>query len=179
LPFRQNQDAQIDFIFSIGVLHHLDVPQAGFKSLVRHLKLSGTIFAWVYGRENNGWLVKVVNPIRTLLTSRLPRTVLYGLSWMITIVLQPILKLVYLPANKPDGSGWLQRLLPYNDYLAWLAGFGFRHNHHVIFDHLVAPVAFYIPREEFFSWFKQEKMQVIDMSWRNRNSWRGHGQFQQ
>ncbi|NTW18335.1 MAG: class I SAM-dependent methyltransferase, partial [Nostocales cyanobacterium W4_Combined_metabat2_030] len=32
LPFRQKQQAQIDFIFCIGVLHHLDVPKVGFEA---------------------------------------------------------------------------------------------------------------------------------------------------
>jgi SAM-dependent methyltransferase len=80
LPFRKGIEAQIDFIFSIGVLHHLVEPQKGFEALVNHLKNDGTIFAWVYGRENNKWLIRVINPVRTFLTSRLPRQVLYILS---------------------------------------------------------------------------------------------------
>lgn len=175
LPLRRARDAQIDFAFSIGVLHHLDDPQAGFDDLVRHLRRDGTIFAWVYGRESNGWLIHVVNPIRTMLTSRLPRRVLYALSWLITAGLHPVLKLIYRPANAPRTPGWLRAFLPYNDYLAWLSQFQFRHNHHVIFDHLVAPVAFYIHQEAFEAWFHKAGVEIIDISWRNRNSWRGHG----
>jgi SAM-dependent methyltransferase/uncharacterized protein YbaR (Trm112 family) len=175
LPLRQNrptQAAQVDFIFCIGVLHHLDEPQVGFKALVRHLQPQGTIFAWVYGRETNGWLVNWVNPIRTTLTSRLPRQVLYAFSWAITVGLHPLVKLVYHPA-----SPWLRRKLPYGDYLAWLGQFGFYHNHHVVFDHLSAPVAFYLRRQEFEAWFHNAGLNLIDLSWRNQNSWRGHGGF--
>lgn len=175
LPFRCGPDAQIDFAFSIGVLHHLDDPEAGFRALVTHLQRGGSIFAWVYGRENNGWLVKVVNPVREALTSRLPRWALYVISWLITAGLHPILKLIYRPANTVRALGWLRGILPYNDYLAWLGQFGFRHNHHVVFDHLVAPVAFYLRREEFESWFHRAGLDSVDISWRNRNSWRGHG----
>ena len=67
----------------------------------------------------------------------------------------------------------LARLLPYFSYLSWLAQFGFRHNHHVIFDHLAAPTAFYISREEFQSWFQQAALSEPRLSWRNQNSWRG------
>ncbi|MBN1977743.1 MAG: methyltransferase domain-containing protein [Anaerolineae bacterium] len=177
LPLRLGRDAQVDFAFSIGVLHHLDSPQAGFDALVRHLRRGATIFVWVYGRERNGWLVNVVNPIRVFLTSRLPRRVLYALSWFITVVLHPIVRLIYRPLRALGRDNWLYRLLPYNDYLAWLGQFGFRHNHHVVFDHLVAPVAFYIRREEFEAWFHEAGMEIINLSWRNRNSWRGHGGF--
>jgi SAM-dependent methyltransferase/uncharacterized protein YbaR (Trm112 family) len=179
LPLRCGPAGQVDFVFSIGVLHHLDDPQAGFNALVQHLRPDGTLFAWVYGRENNGWLVNVVNPIRTVLTSRLPRRALYVLSWVIAAGLQPVLKLVYRPANAAGAPGWLRKVIPYNDYLAWLGQFQFRYNHNVVFDHLVAPVAFYLRREEFEAWFYDAGMEVIDLSWRNQNSWRGHGRFAQ
>jgi SAM-dependent methyltransferase/uncharacterized protein YbaR (Trm112 family) len=177
LPLRRGLQAQVDFCFSIGVLHHLDNPQAGFDALVRHLQSEGTIYAWVYGRENNGWVVDGINPIRTMLTSHLPRRVLYVLSWLITLGLHTLLKLVYAPANAKDAFNWLRQILPYNDYLAWLSQFQFHHNHHVVFDHLVAPVAFYLHREEFEAWFREAGLELIDLSWRNRNSWRGHGRF--
>ena len=177
LPLRHGRDAQVDFVFSIGVLHHLDDPQAGFNALIQHLRHDGTIFVWVYGRENNGWVVNVVNPLRTMLTSRLPRRALYVLSWLITVGLHPILKLVYRPANAAGAPGWLRKTLPYNDYLAWLGQFQFGYTHNVVFDHLVAPVAFYLRREEFAAWFHEAGVSVIDMSWRNRNSWRGHGRL--
>jgi SAM-dependent methyltransferase len=177
LPFRHGPRAQVDFAFSIGVLHHLDDPQAGFNALLRHLRHDGTIFAWVYGRENNGWLVNFVNPIRILLTSRLPRRVLYVLAWLVTVGVYPVLKLLYRPANTVEAMGWLRKALPYHDYLTWLGQFRFRYIHNVVFDHLVAPVAHYVQREEFADWFRQAGLSVIDMSWRNRNSWRGHGEF--
>jgi uncharacterized protein YbaR (Trm112 family)/ubiquinone/menaquinone biosynthesis C-methylase UbiE len=175
LPLRRRQDAQMDFAFSIGVLHHMDNPKAGFTSLAQHLHSNGSIFAWVYGRENNGWLVNVINPLRTRLTSRLPRQLLYRLSWLITLWLHPLVCLVYRPINNYASLKWFRRLLIYNEYLTWLSQFSFHHNHHVVFDHLVAPVAYYLRREEFVEWFKENNLEIIDISWRNRNSWRGHG----
>jgi 2-polyprenyl-3-methyl-5-hydroxy-6-metoxy-1,4-benzoquinol methylase/uncharacterized protein YbaR (Trm112 family) len=179
LPLRRGQDAQVDFVFSIGVLHHLDHPQAGFNALTRHLSPGGTIFVWVYGRENNGWLVNVVNPIRSLLTSRLPRRALYVLAWIVTAGLYPLLKLVYRPPRAAGEAGRLSRIMPYREYMSWLAQFRFGYVHNVIFDHLVAPVAFYVRREELEAWFREAGMEVIDLSWRNRNSWRGHGRYLQ
>jgi SAM-dependent methyltransferase len=177
LPFRRGPDAQVDFAFSIGVLHHLDDPQAGFNALLEHLRRDGTIFAWVYGRESNGWLINFVNPLRVLLTSRLPRRVLYVLAWLVAAGLYPMLKLLYRPADTAKAMGWLRRVLPYYDYLTWLSQFRFRYIHNVVFDHLVAPVAYYVRRKEFEDWFREAELSVIDISWRNRNSWRGHGRF--
>jgi 2-polyprenyl-3-methyl-5-hydroxy-6-metoxy-1,4-benzoquinol methylase/uncharacterized protein YbaR (Trm112 family) len=177
LPLRRAAAAQMEFVFSIGVLHHLDDPQAGFRALVNHLHKKGSLFAWVYGRENNGWLINVINPVRITLTSRLPRRALYALSWLLTLGLHPIVRYVYRPASIISALRPLCRILPYRDYLAWLGQFGLRHNHHVVFDHLVAPVAFYLRREEFAGWFDDSGLEIVEISWRNRNSWRGHGRF--
>jgi SAM-dependent methyltransferase len=163
LPFAR----PFDFAFSIGVLHHLPDPEGGFRSIVGHLKPGGSVFAWVYGRENNGWIVHIVNPLRERLFSRLPHGLLYGLSWIAAVALQPTLKLFY--------RGALSKHLPYGAYMNWLSQFGLRHNHHVIFDHLGAPTAFYLRREEFKEWFQRASLSEPVLSWRNENSWRGWG----
>ena len=172
---RRGAGAVVDLAYCIGVLHHLPDPERGFAAVAGVVKQEGALFAWVYGRENNGWLVHLVNPLRELVSSRLPRQALYVLSFLLTLALTVPLKCVYLPVGR---FGWLrpaQRLLPYRPYLNWLAGFGFRHNHHVVFDHLVAPTAFYIRREEFEAWFAPAGLAVVAISARNQNSWRGLG----
>lgn len=171
LPFAR----PFDFAFSIGVLHHLPEPEQGFHSVVKHLAPGGSIHAWVYGRENNGWLVYVGNPVREKITSRLPRRVLYALSFVVTAALQPVLLLFYR-SQRGEAPRGLSRLLPYRGYLSWLAQFGFQHNHHVVFDHLVAPTAFYIRRSEFEAWFRRAGLRNTRLSWRNQNSWRGYGE---
>ncbi len=169
LPFKQ----PLDFAFSIGVLHHLPNPEGGFRALVRHLKPGGTVFAWVYGRENNGWIVNIVSPLRSKVFSRLPRMALYSFSLLAALMVHPTLKLLYRPANTWSFLKPLTKILPYNGYLSWLAQFGFRHNHHVIYDHLAAPTAFYISRQEFQEWFRRASLSQPTISWRNQNSWRG------
>jgi hypothetical protein len=44
-----------------------------------------------------------------------------------------------------------------------------------VFDHLVAPVAFYLSRDEFETWFQHSDLRDVQISWRNQNSWRGFG----
>ena len=171
LPLKQD----FDFIYSIGVLHHLPDPYRGFRKLCRLLVKGGAVSVWVYGYENNELIVKYLNPLREKVTSRLPLPFLYLLTLVLNIPLHVILKAVYLPVESHDFLKFFKPVLPYHDYLFWLAKFNFRHNHHVVFDHLVAPVAHYIPRGEIAGWFEKEGLKEIRITSRNNNSWRGYG----
>ena len=76
LPFED----RFDFAFSIGVVHHLEYPQRALERMVRTVKPGGRVLIWVYGRENNRWLVSVLDPLRRVLFSRLPIGVAHHLS---------------------------------------------------------------------------------------------------
>jgi SAM-dependent methyltransferase len=165
--------ASFDYAYSIGVLHHLPDPKAGFLSLIRYLKPDGRISAWVYGEEGNWWITNLVSPVRTLVTSRLPPVITKALSFCIAVPMQLALKILYRPIN--ERLSILKGLLFYNDYLYSISGFSFRENYSTVFDHLVAPTAFYISRDEFVKWFEEANLLNVDISWRNRNSWRGTG----
>lgn len=167
LPFK----SPFDLVFSIGVIHHLPDPPAGLNAIGKHVQPDGLLFAGVYGYENNGWLRNVVNPMRERVTARLPRRSLYALSYALTIILQANLYTLYRAG--PDTA--LSRWLPYYSYLHWLAQFNFRHNHHVVFDHLGAPTTHYVRKEEFHAWFERAGFAEVTLTWRNRNSWRGLG----
>jgi hypothetical protein len=98
---------------------------------------------------------------------------LYQLSKLPTLSLFLTTKLLYRPANmfaKP-----LAARLFYNDYLDHLGTFGWREQHNIVFDHLVAPTAFYISKDEFMDWWK-ELGSDPEIIWHNQNSWCGFGQ---
>src|SRR6266571_3376549 len=81
-PFaRAEGGGPFDFIYSIGVLHHMPDPEAGFQSLVRFVEPGGAIFAWVYGRENNAVVHGFINPLRENVTTRIPPSVLPVIAW--------------------------------------------------------------------------------------------------
>jgi uncharacterized protein YbaR (Trm112 family) len=169
LPLRK----VFDYAFSVGVLHHTPDPKKAFLSLASKVHKEGHISAWVYGAENNEWITRYVNPIREGFTSRISQPLLYQLSKLPTLSLFLGTKLIYRPANtiaKP-----LARRLFYNDYMNHLADFGWREQHNIVFDHLVAPTAFYISREEFASWWKEIGAEDAEIVWHNRNSWCGFG----
>src|SRR5262249_763742 len=125
-----------DAAYSLGVLHHVPEPGRGFQALASTVKDDGWIQIWVYGREGNGWLVHVVNPIRRV-TSRMPLHLLRLLSLLLAVPLLVFARTLYwIP--------WLGRKLPYSNYMRWLAPFSLRKVHAIVLDHAVTPVTHYM-----------------------------------
>jgi SAM-dependent methyltransferase len=169
LPLKRS----FDYAFSIGVLHHTPDPKKAFVSLASKVKKGGHISAWVYGAENNEWISKFVNPVRESFTSQISQPLLYQLSKLPTLGVFLTTKLVYRPMNaaaKPVAN----RLF-YNDYLNHLGTFGWREQHNIVFDHLVAPTAFYISKDDFARWWEEIGAEDVEITWHNRNSWCGFG----
>ncbi|MDT7602085.1 MAG: hypothetical protein QOF61_82, partial [Acidobacteriota bacterium] len=167
-----------DYAFSVGVLHHLPRPRAGFVALSKLVKDGGYLSAWVYGAENNEWLTRYVSPVRERLTSRMSRNALLHLSKLPTAAMYAATKLVYAPLNRRPSTQALARRLFYNDYLSHVARFGWREQHTIVFDHLVAPTAFYVARAEFEQWWRDVGATEVVIGWHNRNSWRGFGKIE-
>lgn len=174
LPFAR----AFDFAFSVGVLHHLPDPRGGFRSLAAKLKPGGHLSAWVYGAESNEWITRWVNPLRERLTLRMNPRALLQLSKIPAALMFAATKLVYGPLNRSPSGARLARHLFYNDYLNAISRFGWREQHTIVFDHLVAPTAFYISRGEFADWWRDIDATEVDISWHNRNSWRGFGRIE-
>ncbi len=166
-----------DYAFSVGVLHHLPDPRGGFTSLASRVKPGGHISAWVYGAENNEWITRWINPLRERLTSRLNPRLLLHLSKVPAALMFAATKLIYGPLNRSPRTASLAQHLFYNDYLKAIAGFGWREQHTIVFDHLVAPTAFYVSREEFAEWWPEIGAEDVAITWHNSNSWRGFGRL--
>ena len=171
LPFKESL---FDYIYSIGVLHHLPYPQEGFNSLLKYLKKRGPISAWVYGKENNG-LLRVADPIRMAIFSHLPLPVNVALSWTFTILLWPFMKLLYPAIDKIISSESIKNKLPQWGFFIYLSKLNFEIIHSIIFDQMLAPIANYYTRQQFEKWFTEAKLRNVYITWRNRNSWRGLG----
>jgi len=164
-----------DYAFSVGVLHHTPDPKKAFVSLASKVKKGGAISAWIYGAENNEWITRYVNPIRTGLTSKMNQPTLFQLSKLPTLGVFLASKLIYKPINA--ASKPIAGKLFYNDYINHLATFGWTEQHNIVFDHLVAPTAFYIPKAEFENWWQEIGAQDVKIIWHNQNSWCGFGKI--
>ena len=173
LPFAR----VFDYAFSIGVLHHLPDPRSGFRSLAAKVKNGGSLSAWVYGAENNEWITRFVDPLRKRFSSRISRRALLHISKAPAVLVYLATKLVYGPLNRSPAGAKAARHLFYNDYLSAISQFGWREQHTIVFDHLVAPTSHYIPREDFEEWWLEVGAKDVIVGWHNKNSWRGFGRI--
>jgi len=121
---------EFDFVFSIGVIHHLKYPKLAIKNLIRALEPGGILLIWVYGYENNEWVVRYINPIRRI-TSHLPTPLTYNLSYLFSVPLY-----IYLKTFRQKGK-----------YFRHLKKFRFHHIHLITFDHLLPIHAMYYTKE--------------------------------
>ena len=171
LPVRRRS---VDIAFSVGVLHHTPNPGHCFEELVKTVAPGGRVIAWVYGRENNGWIIYGVNPVRTALTSKLPHHWVRELAKVPAAMIFGVGRAVYQPLNEPPFEAIGHRLF-YAPYITHISKFPYREIHSIVHDHLTPPIAHYIPRNEFESWFDALRLEDVTIGWHNQNSWRGTG----
>jgi SAM-dependent methyltransferase len=144
-----------DIVFSIGVVHHLEHPDKAVANLVAAAKPGGHVLVWLYGRENNGWIIWIFNPLRRLLLSRMPLSLVHRLSLPLTAVLWVILR-----------SG-----ISRNPYMRLIRGFTFRHLRAIVFDHMIPRIALYYDRKNAMDLLSRAGLSDIQAQWTNKMSW--------
>lgn len=170
LPFKKEKI--FDFIYSVGVLHHLLDPEKGFNSLVNNLKPDGNIFVWVYGKEGNLLYITLADPIRKAITSKLPFKVNLALSFIISAILWSIIWLIYYPLNLMLGEKISCKMLPLTEYFNFFRKRGFKDFWRTVFDKMVPTISYYISKDEFTNWFTKNNLEH-KISFRNGHSWSG------
>lgn len=148
-----------DIAFSIGVVHHLADPDAAVARLTRAVKPGGQVLVWLYGRENNGWIVNLFNPLRRLLFSRLPLRLVHVLSWPLTALLWCALRVG----------------LPRGAYFRLIRHFSFEHLRAIVFDHMIPHVALYYTRTEAEALLRGAGLADVETVWVNEMSWTVRG----
>jgi SAM-dependent methyltransferase len=144
-----------DIAFSIGVVHHLSDPIAAIANLTRAVKPGGHVVVWLYGRENNGWIVNLFNPLRHAIFSKLPLGVVHALSWPLTAALWSALRL-----GLPPGA-----------YYRLIRGFSFDHLRAIVFDHMIPRIALYYTQSEALDLLRSAGLTDVRATWVNENSW--------
>jgi SAM-dependent methyltransferase len=156
-----------DLALSVGVVHHLPDPAAGTRSLASAVCEGGRMVIWVYGRENNEWIVRLVDPIRNAITSKIPYRALKALSALPSAMIWGAIKLLY--RRGPGGAA--PRHLPYAEYFSSMHDFPFDELQWIVFDQLVTPVAHYSSRAEVQGWFQSPIFRDLQLRWHNQMSW--------
>lgn len=164
------QSEGYDFVYCIGVLHHLKSPVEGLASVLRNTKKGGRFHCWVYAKEGNRVVRYIVDPIRKI-SSRLP--------WWVTkyMVATPLAIPYYIYANIISTSKIFNGF-PLYDYSKWISKRSFLFFRHVAFDQLVTPQTVYISKETIEKWmkeFKEIRPDSIYILFRNGNSWKFGG----
>jgi SAM-dependent methyltransferase len=153
------EDGVFDVTFAIGVVHHLDDPGRALSRMVQATKQGGHVLIWVYGRENNGWIVRCFDPLRRALFARLPLGFVYVLSLFPTVALWLTLRL----------DIWR------NEYFRLLRDFSFGHLRAVVFDQMIPRIANYWPRETVERLMADAGLEEIRLVWVNEVSWSAAG----
>jgi len=167
-PFREGT---FDFIYSIGVLHHLPDPQGGFTSLTRFLKPNATIFAWVYGPRYG--ISQKVSVFLRKLTTKMDYRLLHAFCFSIALSLRTFSHLPYKVMRKVPGLRKVAEKLPIKEHHKY----PFRVVVADAFDRLSVPIVNYYTAEQFRKWFDDAGLVDVKIIERFRNniSWRGFG----
>ena len=150
-PFKEGT---FDYIFSIGVLHHLPEPETGFHQLVPLLKPGALISIWVYGRAKQWAAVYFYEPLIKI-TPRLPHRLLYYLCYVPAIIME-ISNRIYrflLWIHLPN----IASLLPFKFY----SEYPFSVKLNDAFDTFATPSARYYTEKELYSWFQKNGLKNI------------------
>jgi SAM-dependent methyltransferase len=80
-------DGAFDFVYSLGVLHHISDTAATLAALVRRVRPGGKLRVYLYWKHHGfkGMLLKVVAAMRAV-TTRLPHPVLRGVCWALSAI---------------------------------------------------------------------------------------------
>jgi SAM-dependent methyltransferase len=162
-----------DLVYCIGVLHHLQNPEAGFDSVIRNTRPGGRFHCWVYAREGNGIVIALIEPLRRI-ASKLP--------WWFTkyAIAAPLAALFYIYAKTICALRSFPgiRFTPLYRYSIWIAAREYAFFHHVAFDQLVTPATVYVSEATIWSWLRRHPRVDLTKAYvlmRNGNSWKFGG----
>jgi SAM-dependent methyltransferase len=81
----------LDYVFSIGVLHHIADPKPVVEAAFRALRPGGHFLIWLYGKEGNKLYLTLIRPLR-IITKRLPH---FALAALVSIIYYPLVFYTY------------------------------------------------------------------------------------
>jgi SAM-dependent methyltransferase len=150
----RHQD-EFDLVYAIGVIHHLQHPERALANMVTAAKPDGRVMIWVYGLENNRWIVLLLDPLRKALFSRLPVGLVHHLALYPTAALWLLLRL---------GFGRIA-------YFGLLRQLSFQHLRSIVFDQMLPKIARYWPRATVERMMLEQGLLDVRLIWVNEMSW--------
>ena len=161
-----------DFVYSIGVLHHLPDPEAAFQNLLRYLKPGGEIQIYLYwkpeGQPIKRALLAVVTALRKI-TTRLPHRINYVLAFPAAVAAFAFFVWPYRLLKKLPGLKALADKLPMKQY----ANFPFRVCVNDQLDRFSAPIENRYTKQEVAGWLSRANLEQARIS--SAYGWVGTG----
>ncbi|MDB2469162.1 class I SAM-dependent methyltransferase [Alphaproteobacteria bacterium] len=150
---------KFDYIFSMGVIHHIPEHSVVIKNAYHALKPDGELIFWVYGREGNEVYLLVFNNLRRV-TRLLPDKVLLSLSKFLactTYVYGSLCRLIKMPLKQ-------YFIEKFNTY-----PFGYRAK--IIFDQLNPSYSKYFHKSELATLLEEAGFREIIYKHKQSSSW--------
>ena len=166
LPFHPSS---FDFVYSLGVLHHLPDPEQGFRSLLQMVKPDSTVVVYVYKDFREESLLKyallqAISQVREI-TTRMPHRVLYWLCFFGA----PLVYLLFVAPSrflaKFTPTQRLSTRLPFRAY----SRYPVRVLHNDLFDRFSAPIENRYTKQEITAWFKRAGLEITYVA--DRGGW--------
>jgi len=152
-----------DFVYSIGVLHHLPDPEPAFQNLLRYLKPGGEIQIYLYwkpeGQPIKRALLVIVTAARQI-TTRLPHGLNYVLAFPVAVAAFAFFVWPYLLLKKIPGLRSLAEKLPMKQY----ANFPFRVCVNDQLDRFSAPIENRYTRRDVEDWLRRGQLEEIKVN---------------
>jgi SAM-dependent methyltransferase/uncharacterized protein YbaR (Trm112 family) len=152
---------RFDFVYSLGVLHHLPDPEKGFRALLPLLSAGEYINIYLYWNLEGepAWrraALSAVTGIRRV-TTRIPHALLKKLSWMIAAGFQVALVLPSRALDRFERTRPLADRVPLGHYRKY----SFRVLYTDQFDRLSAPIENRYGRAEVLGWFERAGLEDV------------------
>jgi SAM-dependent methyltransferase/uncharacterized protein YbaR (Trm112 family) len=165
--------ASFDFIYSLGVLHHLPEPEKGFRSLLRLLREGGFMNIYLYWNLEGeaAWrraLLGVVTGARRI-TTRMPHKLLKKVSWAIAALFEVAFVSPARILGRFESTSKLADRVPLGHYRKY----SFRVLHTDQFDRFSAPIENRYSSAEVAAWFERAGLKEVKIL--GGQGWRASG----
>ncbi len=162
LPFKTGS---FQFIYSLGVLHHLPGPESGYQSLIPFLSEGGALFIWLYAYAPR----KVALEILRTVSQKLSNNNIRRMAYMCNLIDYGIfVNMYHFMCNLP----FLGKLINHDTFIRFkeYKEYGFRVGYIDWFDRLSAPVTNYYKKDEMCKWLTRSgltdtKLLPVGDSW--------------
>jgi len=159
LPFAPES---FDFIYSLGVLHHLPEPEKAFRNLLSYLKRDGEINVYLYWKPENQPLKSVLLGLATALrrfTKALPHNAIHALSFPLALAVFVFFVWPYRVMKRLPVLRHLAERMPMKQY----AQYPFRVCVNDQLDRFSAPIENRYTRAEAEAWLERAGLENVEV----------------